>query len=598
MLKNIDKLSAIAIIQLLGDGKLVQWLKQKQPLDAPQLLLSQDEINTNWDDPEWLANYLQHANIDSLRFIRDQIDTLIEMSSTSFQSKATKINLKPSLSKSQRKELKQLKEYKEPNKQQLDKLFNPSAALSAAEHHLLLQFLERIPGNFYIKDKHGNILYCNKQQREILGAINNNSLQQKTVYDLFNDKVANRLDEIDQEVLSNQQPVAYTEIGYDKYRLLEEYISYKTPIYGNADQAIAILGVSFPSKQALLAHNPSEPKSKRIAFLEKQITILNHILDEVPGNLYWIDKNHTYIGCNKNILKKLDIKRDKFIGSTIHDLFNENIAQPVATIDERIMTTGIVCTCEEHGPNDELGPTYYLSTKKPLIDKGKIIGMLGLSFDITQRKRIESKLRDTIKQLEIANNVKNDFITNMSHDIRTPSSGILGLLQMLQETNLDAYQKSLIDDINSSSLHLMQVLNNIILATHKPNQQEVSFSLSDMADEIMAFNQAKIKEKHINCSINIDHLVPDCVKGYRHNVFHVLLNLFGNALKFTEHGQIIIDIKVISQTSSDVTISISVKDTGPGIAIENQQIIFEKIPIITASIYWIKPRKWLRALPC
>ncbi|MBX9703371.1 MAG: PAS domain-containing protein, partial [Silvanigrellaceae bacterium] len=153
---------------------------------------------------------------------------------------------------------------------------------------------------------------------------------------------------------------------------------------------------------------------------------MENIIAEMPGSVYWMNKDCVYLGCNNNMANLFKLKsRNDIVGKTYTDLYDEKSASYYKKADIAVMNTGIPLSVEEPLYHSDGTKEIYLSKKVPLCDlEGKIVGMLGISIDITERKQMEEELNSAKLAAEGANLLKTNFIQNMQHDIRTPASSV------------------------------------------------------------------------------------------------------------------------------------------------------------------------------
>lgn len=176
--------------------------------------------------------------------------------------------------------------------------------------------------------------------------------------------------------------------------------------------------------------------------LEDEIQ-LKDIMTYMPGNIFCKDKYGIYVGCNRNVARLLGATSvDEVIGKRDRDFLNIEIASKLEIIDQEVMASGKTMWLEEKGVNENKESAIFLSHKIPFHNRlGNIIGILGISFDITERKKIEENLRIAKSQAEAAYEAKTQFLAIINHELRTPVTGLLGLLGFLKQDTLTAQEE-------------------------------------------------------------------------------------------------------------------------------------------------------------
>ncbi len=205
--------------------------------------------------------------------------------------------------------------------------------------------------------------------------------------------------------------------------------------------------------------------------------------------------------------------------------------------------------------------------------------LIGGALDVTEQKRIEEQLRDLKNKADQANHAKSEFLANMSHEIRTPMNGVIGIADLLQNTELNDLQKEYVQLVISSAQSLLNILNDILdLSKIEANQLEleaVSFSLDQKVGDILKGFAPAAHKKGIELTHCIEQDVPDWVHADPVRIGQLLFNLIGNALKFTEQGEVSVLVRHKAPLSDDkVLLEWVIKDTGIGIEQEKQSAIF------------------------
>ncbi|MGA8599348.1 MAG: ATP-binding protein [Bryobacteraceae bacterium] len=205
--------------------------------------------------------------------------------------------------------------------------------------------------------------------------------------------------------------------------------------------------------------------------------------------------------------------------------------------------------------------------------------------DVTERKRRKAALEQARQAAETANAGKTRFLANMSHEIRTPLNAILGMADLLAETNLTSDQRSYVSTFQNSGNSLLSLLNGILDLTKVESGQleleSIPFHLENLVKETVNMMTGKIHSKKIRLVWNIDRDVPLNVVGDPNRLRQILTNLLGNAIKFTDRGEVRVDVGLApvppeAHTEDAVALSFLVKDTGVGIASEKFDLIFER----------------------
>lgn len=324
---------------------------------------------------------------------------------------------------------------------------------------------------------------------------------------------------------------------------------------------------------ALIIGKDAELKKNNIAYY------LNGIIDAIPGCLYWKDCNGYYLGCNSLTAKLAGLSSPyDVIGKTDGELWGEQAAS-LMTNDKEVITKGKSIIVEEQLKTATGQWMHFTGVKMPLRDENnEIIGLIGNSLDITELKKTQAELKNSMELAEAANQAKTEFLANMRHDVRTPLSGIVGFSEILKQESHEPRIKEYADNLVASShalLHLMdEVLEAVRVSSGEIPMLKRKFNISDTFNHIMALYAAKAHEKNLALTLTLDPELPNYVVGDKIRLHRIALELIGNALNFTDTGSVAVNVMLAKRENSRVIIKMTVTDTGMGIPKDKQQEIY------------------------
>lgn len=455
----------------------------------------------------------------------------------------------------------------------------------------LKSIFNAIPANVYWKNREGIYQGCNNAVLNLFKLQSIDDFVDRKLAE-FDSKNGNNIQQIDEDIMASNLTVTFEETGIDVQGNEAIYLTCKSPLYNQQQEVIGLVGVSIN----ITNRKKQEQKIRRDKeIVENQYyltnTYLANILASVPEHLYWVDKNSVVVGCNDQQAKSFGLNsKEDLIGKSMHDVaemlgWDKSIADAVRQNDLKIMATGERQVFEETAEFNGETRTF-LSYKNPLLSiTGEIIGVFGLTVEITERKRMEEKLQKAKEIAEQASQIKTDFLMNMSHDIRTPLNGILGYTQILQMQETDPIKKQSLGDVLKSARRLIALLNEIIDIAYIEKGLPINYSEMDvhqLSIEIGELFQSQINQKNIQFIVDIAEQVPKLIYIDKQRLHRILLNLIGNAIKFTHEGQVKLSLE-IENNCPPKALKIIIQDTGIGIPEDKLNIIFDKFTRLTSS---------------
>ena len=445
-----------------------------------------------------------------------------------------------------------------------------------------------LPLCLLIKDIDGRRVFAN----EAYLTERNKTLEEirgKVDADLFPREIADQYTQDDKIVLSEGRSLHNVEPTIDSSGRVRWIERIKSPIRNRAGH---ITGLQ------LLFWDVSERIDTRQQ-LDFERHLLSTLLVNLPDSIYFKDTESRFIRISAAMADKFGVQNvDEIVGKTDADIFTQEHAEEARSDELKIINTGVPLVDrieKETWPDRD--DTWCLSTKMPFRDdQGTVIGTFGITRDITELVESQNELREARDLADKANQAKSEFLANMSHEIRTPMNAIMGMSELLASTNLTVEQQDYIDLIRESASSLLRLLNDILdfskIEARKLELEVSAFSLRDLVEKTGRTLAIRASEKGLELTCRVAPDLPDRWLGDPGRVRQVLINLVGNGIKFTDQGEVRVNVSMDASETSDtdsqqserpVQVLFEVHDSGIGIPQEKQQSILEAFTQADAS---------------
>ncbi|MCK6624345.1 MAG: PAS domain S-box protein [Anaerolineae bacterium] len=361
--------------------------------------------------------------------------------------------------------------------------------------------------------------------------------------------------------------------------------------------------------RVVIAHENITERKRMEMLVAEERNLLHTIINATPDWIYLQDLNHRYRLVNESHARAMNLRVEDFIGKTDLELgFPEEIVKgnPDKGIvgfwpsDDEVIETNEVKVIAEETLVVAGKRRVQTIVKIPYRDQaGKVQGILGYIHDITSLKRTQEELQQARDAAEAATRVKSEFLANMSHEVRTPLNAIIGMTSLLLDTPLSAEQADFAETIRTGGDTLLTIINDILdfskIEAGKLELEQQPFELRQCIEEALDLVAVKAAEKKLELAYMIEDSTPSGIISDVTRLRQILVNLLNNAVKFTERGEVVVEVKAEGRRMKDESSSslilhpssfilhFSVRDTGLGIPAERMDRLFRSFSQVDAS---------------
>jgi PAS domain S-box-containing protein len=308
-----------------------------------------------------------------------------------------------------------------------------------------------------------------------------------------------------------------------------------------------------------------------------QLTLLT---ETAPIGIFQTDAQNRYIYTNARWSTITGISAAEAVGQPWHVMIDDEQHEAVAAeIEEEGVQPAEFSSRLEMHVADAPSRVLMINSKCLRDDRGAISGWIGTLSDITAEVGAEAAMEEARDQATAASRLKSDFLANMSHEIRTPMNGVIGLTELLLDTDLDPQQRKFAETLSKSGEALMTVINGILdfakIEKGKLEIEDIEFGIQTLVDDVVDLLAPSAQTKELKLMAVLEESVPATVVGDPSRLRQVLTNLAGNAIKFTESGEVVLRVTAAPGEGSEAVIRFELTDTGVGIAPDKLAMVFE-----------------------
>jgi len=445
--------------------------------------------------------------------------------------------------------------------------------------------VETLPLAMLRKDLQGRFTFANRLLCEALRRTPD-EIVGRTDYDFFPRELAEKYRGDDRRVLESERDLEVTEEFQTPTGERRFTHVVKTPVYDATGNLVGIQGIFSDVTDKKRAEIELHQTRARLQAVLDSATQVSIVATDVNG-----------------VIDVFNVGAERMLGYSVEEMIGKQTPE-ILHVEHEVLARGAELTRElgrkiegfrvfvenaSRGQPDEREWTYVRKDGSRLPvnlvvmarrDRdGHVIGFLGIAADISARKRAEADIMKAKEAAESANRAKSDFLANMSHEIRTPLNAIIGMTELVIDTELTPTQREYLAMVHESGESLLAVINDILdfskIEAGKLNLEQVPFNIREVLGDTMKSLSLRAHRKRLELVCHIAPDVPFAIEGDPHRLRQMVINLVGNSIKFTEAGEVVLDVAVERIEKIGPMLHFRVSDTGVGIPQEKLDTIFE-----------------------
>lgn len=419
-------------------------------------------------------------------------------------------------------------------------------------------------------DSEGRVLFINKAAQDLLGCAENEALSQSYLHVIYQDCDASRAQ-------SGQ-----------KRRILAS-LKNEENLYVAHDTFIHVDGIEVPVTFSLsVIRDANSPFSAVLTFQDISLRLLDSektraLVTTLPTAVLLVNMQREVVEINNATESLLGYTKEYILGKNLAYFVPENRQSE----HEKILDT-FFANPKSMRIGDDSALTVLTKTER-VIEVSVIFSMLELNnepilalsvHDVTDANQAKRMLIEAKELSDEASRSKSEFLANMSHEIRTPMNAIIGMSMLALKGELAAKQRNYVTKVHSAATNLLGIINDLLdfskIEANKMELENKPFALAELLDNFSTMIAMQAQEKGVNLLFNVDHDVPLFFMGDQLRLNQILINLGGNAIKFTEQGEVILNISTLKTEGERIKLQFSVQDSGIGIKEEHQEKLFSR----------------------